>query len=85
MREQAIRLDAERQQRRRELEHEQAELDARIEALLRHRNLKRAELETFAGVGSAAGVRQRSDAEEVRRLRRADVDGAGDGKRGGRG
>jgi circadian clock protein KaiC len=74
MRNEAIRLDAERSQRRRELEHEQAELDARIEALLRQRNLKRAELENFAGAGSAAGMRQQSDADELRRRRFADGD-----------
>lgn len=84
-REEAIRAEAERMQRRRELEHEQAELDARIEALLRERNLKRAELETFAGAGTAAGVRRKSDAEEVRRLRHADVDTRGDGDSDGRG
>jgi circadian clock protein KaiC len=82
MREEAIRMDAERAQRRRVLEHEQAELDSRIEALLRERNLKRAELETFAGAGSAAGARRKSDVEEVLRMRHADVDtdGASDGK-----
>lgn len=89
MRDEAIRMDAERMQRRRQLEHEQAELDSRIEALLRERNLKRAELETFAGAGSAAGARRKSDAEEVRRLRHADADSDGNGSdgkgRGGRG
>jgi circadian clock protein KaiC len=82
MREERIRLDNERAQRRKELEHEQAEIDARIEALLRQRNLKRAELETFAGVGTAAGARRKSDAEEMLRLRHADPDGEGksDGK-----
>jgi circadian clock protein KaiC len=97
MRNEAIRLDAERSRRRRALEHEQAELDSRIEALLRERNLKRAELENFAGAGSAAGARQQSDAEELRRLRYADgdtrktrdgdghTDGKDGAKRGGRG
>jgi circadian clock protein KaiC len=88
MREEAIRADAERNHRRRELEHEHAELDARIEALLRQRNLKRSELENFAGSGTAAGARRKSDAEEMLRLRHADVDsdGGSDGKsRGGRG
>jgi circadian clock protein KaiC len=82
MRDEAIRIDAERAQRRRILEHEQAELDSRIEALLRERNLKRAELETFAGAGSAAGARRKSDVEEVLRMRHADVDtdGGSDGK-----
>ena len=85
MRDEAIRIESERQQRRRELEHEQAELDSRIEALLRQRNLKRAELESFAGVATAAGMRRKSDAEEMRRLRHADVDTAGraDGKSDG--
>jgi circadian clock protein KaiC len=73
MRDEAIRMDAERQQRRRELENEQAEVDARIEALLRQRNLKRAELESFAGAGNAARTRRKSDTEEVRRLRHADL------------
>lgn len=91
-RDEAIRAESERAQRRRELEHEQAELDARIEALLRQRNLKRAELESFATTGTAAGVRRRTDSEEILRLRHADVDtrsgagdGDGDGKRRGRG
>lgn len=75
LRDEAIRLDAERMQRRRELENEQAQLDAQVESLLRQRNLKRAELESFAGVGSAAGARKLSDAEEIRRLRHADEDG----------
>jgi circadian clock protein KaiC len=80
MRDEAIRLDSERAQRRRELENEQAELDAQIEALLRQRNLKRSELESFAGAGTAAGVRRQSDAEEMRRLRHADIDGNWDGR-----
>jgi circadian clock protein KaiC len=82
-REESIRADAERAQRRRELEAEQAELDARIEALLRQRNVKRSELENFAGAGAAAGARRRSDAEAMRRLRHADADGddwRGDGQ-----
>lgn len=83
-RDEAIRQESERAHRRRELEFEQAELDARIEGLLRERNLKRAELETFAGAGTAAGARRRSDAEELRRRRHADADGAGrDGKQRG--
>ena len=87
LRDEEIRREAERLQRRRELEHEQAEIDSRIEALLRQRNLKRSELEAFAGAGSAAGARRRSDAEEIRRLRHADADtggksdGDGDGHR----
>jgi circadian clock protein KaiC len=80
MRDEAIRLDSERAQRRRELENEQAELDAQIEALLRQRNLKRSELESFAGAGTAAGVRRQNDAEEMRRLRHADIDGNWDGR-----
>ena len=80
MRDEAIRLDAERAQRRRELENEQAEIDAQIEALLRVRNLKRSELESFAGAGTAAGMRKQSDAEEMRRLRHADSDGHWDGR-----
>jgi circadian clock protein KaiC len=90
-RDERIRAEAERAHRRRELEHEQAELDSRIEALLRERNLKRAELETFAGAGTAAGTRRKNDADEIRRLRHADVDtrtdgdGDGRGKRGERG
>lgn len=80
MRDEAIRLDAERAQRRRELENEQAELDSQIEALLRQRNLKRSELESFAGAGTAAGARKQSDAEEMRRLRHADADGNRDGR-----
>ena len=78
-RDEAVRMENERRQRRRELEHEQAELDARIEALLRERNLKRSELETFAGAGSAAGERRKSTVEELRRLRHGDADGAGAG------
>jgi circadian clock protein KaiC len=88
MRDEAIRIDAERQQRRRELEHQHAELDSRIEALLRERNLKRAELEMFAGVATAAGARRQSDTAVIRRLRHADADGDGTGeaeKRGPRG
>ena len=93
MRDEAIRIEAERAQRRRQLEHEQADLDARIESLLRERNAKRAELESFAGAGTAAGIRRKSVADEMRRLRHADADsiglkegdGDGDGKRGGRG
>ena len=73
----------ERVRRRRELEAEQAELDARIEALLRQRNLKRAELETFAGAGAAAGARRQNDAAEMLRLRHADADGGEDGGRRG--
>lgn len=80
MRDDAIRLDAERMQRRRELEHEHAQIDAQVEALLRQRNLKRAELESFAGAGSAAGARKQSDDEEIRRLRHADHDGKWDGR-----
>jgi circadian clock protein KaiC len=81
-REEAIRIENDRAQRRKELEHEQAELDARIEALLRQRNLKRSELEMFAGAGTAAGARRRTDAEEMLRLRHADSDGGSksDGK-----
>ena len=71
-REEAIKIEAERAQRRRELEHQQAELDSRIEALLRERNMKRAELENFAGSGSAAGARRASNTQELRRLRHAD-------------
>jgi circadian clock protein KaiC len=74
MRDEALRIEAERQQRRRELEHQQAELDSRIEALLRERNLKRAELESFAGTTTAAGARRQSNAEEIRKLRHADAD-----------
>ena len=88
MRDEAIRIDAERALRRRILEHEQAELDSRIEALLRERNLKRAELESFAGAGNAAGARRKSDVQEVLRMRHADADtdGGSDGKhRGQRG
>lgn len=88
MRDEAIRIDAERALRRRVLEHEQAELDSRIEALLRERNLKRAELESFAGAGNAAGARRKSDVQEVLRMRHADADtdGGSDGKhRGQRG
>ena len=88
MRDEAIRIDAERAMRRRILEHEQAELDSRIEALLRERNLKRAELESFAGAGNAAGARRKSDVQEVLRMRHADADtdGGSDGKhRGQRG
>jgi circadian clock protein KaiC len=85
MREEAIRIEAERAKRRKELEHEHADLDSRIEALLRERSLKRAELETFAGVGSAAGARRKSDFEAVRRLRHADSDGNGESDGGSRG
>jgi circadian clock protein KaiC len=86
MRDEAARMDAERQQRRRELEHQQAELDSRIEALLRERNLKRAELESFAGVTTAAGARRQSNAQEIRRLRHADHESSrpADGKRDGK-
>jgi hypothetical protein len=80
MRDDAIRSELEREQRRKQLEHEQAELDSRIEALLRERNLKRSELESFAGARTAAGKRRQSDAEQMLRLRHADVDGKG--KRG---
>jgi circadian clock protein KaiC len=80
MRDDAIRSELEREQRRKQLEHEQAELDSRIEALLRERNLKRSELESFAGARTAAGKRRRSDAEQMLRLRHADADGKG--KRG---
>jgi circadian clock protein KaiC len=79
-RDEQIRRDTERLQRRRELEHDQAQLDAQIESLLRQRNLKRAELESFAGAGTAAGARLQSDAEEIRRLRHADSDGKWDGR-----
>lgn len=81
-RDELIRAEAERTQRRRELENAQAELDAQIESLLRQRNLKRSELESFAGAGTAAGARLQSDAEEVRRLRHADAHA--DGKWNGR-
>jgi circadian clock protein KaiC len=79
LRDEAIRAESKREQRRKQLEHEQAELDARIEALLRERNLKRSELESFAGARSAAGKRRATDAQEMLRLRHADSDG-GDGK-----
>ena len=79
-RDEAIRMEAERAQRRRELENEHAQLDSQIEAMLRQRNLKRAELESFAGAGTAAGERRQSDAEEIRRLRHADTDGKWDGR-----
>jgi circadian clock protein KaiC len=77
MREEAIRMDAERAQRRKQLEHHQAEIDAQIESLIRERNLRRGELEAFAGAGMAAGSRRASDAQELRRRRRADADGDG--------
>jgi circadian clock protein KaiC len=86
MRDEAIRIDQERNHRRRLLEHEQAELDARIEALLRERNLKRFELETFAGAGTAAGQRRQNDAQEILRLRHADHDNSdGQARRAERG
>jgi KaiC. len=74
-REEAIRRDAERARQRRELEFQQAELDARIESLLRDRNLKRSELEAFTGADQARGWRRKTDVSELRRLRHADTDG----------
>jgi circadian clock protein KaiC len=78
-REEAIRRDAERVRQQRQLELEQAELDARIESLVRERGLKRAELEAFAGADQARGWRRKTDVSQLRRLRRADQDGRGDG------
>ena len=74
LREEQIQREAERAYRRRVLDHEQADLDARIEALVRERALKRAELESFASADVARYSRRASDAKEMRRLRHADED-----------